>query len=141
MKHFLLSIAVFSFAVFSAITYQSCSKDECESVSCQHGGTCSSGKCVCPTGYSGVHCESRTCEVNSTALVQFSNRSANSTYSVLWDGSIITTLSAGVTSDFFTVAAGQHNLEFRYSNSSTSSCTPSTPNLAQCSATVYWCSN
>ncbi len=141
MKRSLVLTALLLTVAFTTTTYLSCSKDECEGVSCQHGGTCKSGKCVCPTGYSGVNCESRTCEVNSTALVQFSNRSANSTYSILWDGSIITTLSAGVTSELYTVAAGQHTLEFRYSNSSTSSCTPSTPNLAQCSSTVYWCSN
>ncbi len=141
MKRSLLFAALFFASAFMVISYGSCTKDECEGVSCQHGGTCKSGKCVCPTGYGGTNCESRTCELNRTAQVKFSNRSANSTYSILWDGSIITTLSAGVSSELYTVAAGQHTLEFRYSNSSTSSCTPSTPNLAQCSSTEYWCSN
>jgi hypothetical protein len=77
--------------------------------------------------------------VNNTGNVQFSNRSSGSTYDVLWDGYIITTLAPGVTSDFFVVAAGAHTLVFRYSNTSNNSCTPSTPSVAQCSSMVYWC--
>lgn len=133
--------AIFTIAVFSVTTFVACTKDSCADVTCQHGGTCKSGTCSCPSGYSGSRCETQTCAVNSTAQVQFSNRSASSTYSVVWDGSVVTTLAPGVTSEFFTVAAGDHTLAFKYSNSANLACTESTPNLAQCSSMVYWCSN
>lgn len=141
MKRIITLAASVTLAVFFLTAYVACTKDSCADVTCQHGGTCSGGNCSCPSGYTGTHCETQTCAANNTASIQFSNRSANKTYSVVWDGSVITTLAAGVTSDYFTVAAGQHTLEFRYSNSSTDACTLSTPNVAQCSSTVYWCSN
>ena len=143
MKKAVLLSVLFTLTIFSATTFLACTKDACKDITCQHGGTCNGGACVCPTGYTGARCETqvKSCVTNNTAEVQFSNRSASSTYSIVWDGSIITTLSPGVTSTSYTVAAGQHTLEFRYSNSSSSSCTPSTPNLAQCSSMVYWCSN
>ena len=133
--------ALFTMTAFAITTYMACTKDACAGVSCQHGGTCSGGNCTCPTGYTGTRCETQTCAANSTAWVQFSNRSASSTYSIVWDGSVITTISSGVTSDFFVVNSGQHTLEFRYSNSSSDACTISTPNVAQCSSMVYWCGN
>lgn len=34
-----------------------CKRNECEGISCQNGGTCSSGNCNCPTGYTGRFCE------------------------------------------------------------------------------------
>lgn len=37
--------------------FSSCSKSTCNNVACQHGGTCSGGKCTCPTGYYGNRCE------------------------------------------------------------------------------------
>ncbi len=133
--------ALFTMSIFTLTIYTSCTKDKCADITCQHGGTCKSGSCNCPSGYSGTRCETQTCAVNSTAQVQFSNRSASSTYSVVWDGSVMETLAPGVTSEFFTVAAGEHTLEFKYANGSTSACSLSTPNLAQCSSMVYWCSN
>ncbi len=141
MRHTLALTMLFTLTIFSFTTYTACNKDSCADVTCQHGGTCKDGNCTCASGYTGTHCETQTCVVNSTAKVQFSNRSANSTYSVVWDGSVITTLAAGVTSDLFTVAAGDHTLEFKYSNSNNDACSVSTPNIAQCSSTVYWCSN
>lgn len=47
------------------LVYSSCKKsgdngtpaNPCSSVVCQNGGTCSNGKCSCPTGYTGDHCE------------------------------------------------------------------------------------
>lgn len=136
-----LIAGLFTVAAFGITLTVACTKDECADVTCQHGGACKNGTCTCPTGYAGSRCENQTCAVNNTAQIQFSNRSANSTYSVIWDGSIITTLSSGVTSGFYTVAAGQHTLTFRYSNSTNDACTQSTPNLAQCSSVVYWCGN
>jgi len=134
-------VSLFTISIFSLATFVACKKDSCADVTCQNGGSCKSGACVCASGYSGTHCEIKSCAANGTAQIQFSNRSANSTYSVVWDGSITATLAPGVTSEFMTVAAGDHTLEFRYANSSTSACSVSTPVLAQCSSMVYWCSN
>jgi hypothetical protein len=141
MKRTFLITILSTILAFSFTTYTACTKDECASVTCQNGGSCSDGDCTCPSGYTGTRCETavNNCVVNNTGEVQFSNRSSGSTYDVLWDGSIITTLSPGVTSGFFTVSAGSHTLTFRYSNSTNNSCTPSTPNVAQCSSMVYWC--
>ena len=50
--HFLL-MAFLSITILA--TQQSC--DKCKNVDCQNGGTCDKGKCICPTGYSGVNCE------------------------------------------------------------------------------------
>ncbi len=44
-------------SVFSAVVVSSC-KNKCGSTTCQNGGTCTSNKCVCPTGYSGNACQS-----------------------------------------------------------------------------------
>jgi hypothetical protein len=141
-RHIYLTI-LFVLAIFSATLYTACTKDACKDVSCKNGGSCNGGSCVCPTGYSGTRCETKvlSCVTNNTAEVQFSNRSSSATYTIMWDGYIITTLAAGATSSTYTVASGQHTLEFRYSNSSTSACTPSTPVLAQCSSMEFWCTN
>ncbi|MEI8279924.1 MAG: hypothetical protein WCG87_09185 [Bacteroidota bacterium] len=56
----IILIAVFTIIAFSAVLYSSCKKDACNGVTCQNQGTCSGGKCVCPTGYSGDHCEIKT---------------------------------------------------------------------------------
>lgn len=141
IRNMLLS-ALLTVGIFTAVVYTSCSKstDACDNIVCQHGGSCVKGICYCPTGYSGTYCEKRNCEVNNTAIVTFSNKSASSTYAVLWDGSIITTLAPGETSESYTVSAGiQHTLLFRYSNSTTAACSQSTPTLAQCSSINYFC--
>lgn len=125
--------------LFGAVMYSGC-VDQCASVTCQNGGTCSDGKCTCASGYTGTNCEKKTCEANNTARVQFQNKTGTSqTYSVLWDGSVITTLGPGATSDYYTVAAGTHTLHFMIANSGTEACTQSTPNLAVCSSMQYWC--
>ena len=36
--------------------YQSCTPDPCKDVVCNHGGTCATGTCTCPTGYEGTDC-------------------------------------------------------------------------------------
>lgn len=141
MKRIIALTTFLTIAAFSFVTYTSCTKDSCADVTCQHGGSCKSGNCTCPSGYTGSHCEVQTCAANGTAQVQFSNRSASSTYSIVWDGSTMATLAPGVTSEFYTVAAGSHTLAFKYSNSANYACSESTPNLAQCSSMVYWCSN
>lgn len=129
-------------AVFGAVLYAGCTKpvDKCEHVNCKNGGTCINGACSCPADYTGTYCETRKCEANETAKVRFINKTGTSqTYSVLWDGSVITTLGPGATSEYYTVTAGQHTLHFMIANSTTSACTPSTPNLVACSSMEYWC--
>ena len=42
---------------FYIVIVSSC-KNKCGSTTCQNGGTCTSNKCVCPTGYSGNACQS-----------------------------------------------------------------------------------
>ena len=62
MKQFrsLLVAILAMVATFSAVLYTSCHKDPCSNVHCQNGGYCSGGSCVCPTGYEGSRCESRS---------------------------------------------------------------------------------
>jgi hypothetical protein len=80
------------------------------------------------------------CESNNTAQVRFVNKTGSSTtYSVVWDGSTLTTVAPGATSDYYTVAAGQHTLHFMIANSTSEACTQSTPNLAKCTSMEYWC--
>ena len=70
------------------------------------------------------------CEVNHTATVVFRNTSNRYTLDVLWDGSKVTTVSPGQTSESRTVNSGIHTLLFMVTNSSTMGCTPSTPSDA-----------
>lgn len=145
MRQSILLTAFITLTLFSVVAYTGCIKtdsitDKCASVSCKNGGTCSGGICYCPSGYTGTNCEKRTCEANNTAQVRFQNKTGTSqTYSVLWDGSVITTLGPGATSDYYTVAAGEHTLHFKIANTGNEACTQSTPNLAVCSTMEYWC--
>ncbi len=54
--------ALLTVGAFTAMTYTSCNKDECKDVVCQNGGTCdaNTGNCVCPTGYEGTNCETKS---------------------------------------------------------------------------------
>jgi hypothetical protein len=75
------------------------------------------------------------CEKYSTATVYFINSSnSSSTYDILWDGTIYTSVSPNSKSIIYTVASGFHTLLFRLTNSSTSACTQSSLNLAICSS-------
>ena len=122
-------------------TYCQTKNNPCDTVKCQNGGVCASGKCNCPSEYTGTYCEKRICEANNTAKVRFQNKTGTSlTYEVVWDGSVLTTLGPGSTSEYFTVAAGQHTLHFKIANSGgQEACTISTPNLAVCASQEYWC--
>lgn len=141
MQRYIIITALFTITFFSVALHTGCTQtDKCASISCKNGGTCNDGICNCPTGYTGNLCETKKCEANNTASVRFINKTGTSqTYSVVWDGSVITTLGAGATSEYFTVAAGQHTLHFMIANSTAEACTQSTPNLAVCSSMEYWC--
>lgn len=81
------------------------------------------------------------CQQNNTALLAFGNRSAGSTYTVLFNGAVAATLAPGQETGNQSVAAGvQHRIEFTYANSGNRlACNPLTPVLAQCSQTTYTC--
>lgn len=81
------------------------------------------------------------CQQNNTALLAFGNRSAGSTYTVLFNGAVAATIAPGQETGNQSVAAGvQHRIEFTYANSGNRlACNPLTPVLAQCSQTTYTC--
>lgn len=81
------------------------------------------------------------CETNNTAEVAFRNNGTGSSYDIIWDGANIGRLASGVTGLTRDVSAGTaHTLAFRLAGTSTNACTPSTPNLARCTSTVFVCS-
>lgn len=51
-----LSVLV-TVCTFCAVMYSSCKKDGCKGVTCLNMGTCTGGICSCPTGYTGVTCQ------------------------------------------------------------------------------------
>jgi hypothetical protein len=80
------------------------------------------------------------CVTNNTAAVTFENRSLNSTYTVVWNGSSTATLGPSAKSQTHTEAAGvAHSLIFKYANSVNYACAESKPVLTQCSSITYWC--
>ena len=81
------------------------------------------------------------CELNNTALVRFENRSAGTSYDIVWNGiRFATGLTPGQSTDRMTVAAGvAHTLRFQIANSSALACNQASPVLAQCSNQIYWC--
>jgi len=81
------------------------------------------------------------CQRNNTGTVTFMNMSANNyTYNVIWDGSLLTTLGPWDTSPSYTVAAGQHSLTFKISNTGKQACNSANPVIVQCKAHTYSCS-
>jgi hypothetical protein len=90
---------------------------------------------------SGGDDNTRDCEKHHTAKVKFKNNStSNSTYNVVWDGSVITTLYPFDESDYYTVAAGTHTLTFKISNTGQAACNPSSPVIAECQNRIFSCS-
>lgn len=139
MGRYILLSVILTLGIFTLVAYTACTKtDKCDSISCNHG-TCSDGICNCFSGYTGTYCDKRLCEANNTARVRFTNNSlTNVTYTIVWDGSTLTTVLPGQTTDYFTVAAAQHTLHFMVSNGQ-EACTLSSPVLAQCMDYGYNC--
>ncbi|MBS1781815.1 MAG: calcium-binding EGF-like domain-containing protein [Bacteroidetes bacterium] len=52
--------AALTIGAFGAVTYTACTKDACKDVVCKNGGTCVSGSCVCPTGFQGTNCQTKS---------------------------------------------------------------------------------
>jgi len=80
------------------------------------------------------------CERFQRATITFENHSQHSTYDVIFDGSDYGPIGNGH-SMTRTVAAGEHTLIFRYSNTHGIACSEATPNLPICANVIYWCSN
>jgi hypothetical protein len=145
MTRYLFTAAILTIIIFTTVAYMSCTKtetetDKCANVTCQNGGTCSGGICYCKAGYTGTYCEKKICEEENTARVRFENKSGTSlTYTVVWDGVTMTTLSPGSVSEYFTVAAGQHTMHFMIANSTNEACTVSEPVLLVCKDHSYYC--
>lgn len=74
--------AFLTISAFGAVVYTSCNKDECKDVVCQNGGTCSEGKCTCPTGIGGDKCETifRTTYANTYVGNGTDNATPSNTY-------------------------------------------------------------
>ncbi len=53
----ILFTAIVTLTAFSLITYTACKQDKCKDVACINGGACQDGSCICPSGYTGSHCE------------------------------------------------------------------------------------
>jgi hypothetical protein len=81
------------------------------------------------------------CKQNNTASISFHNVSTtNRTYNIVFDGSNLTTVAPGQTSNSYTIAAGtQHSLTFTFTNTGGNACTTSFPTLAQCASSTYSC--
>ena len=52
----LLMTSLLTMSIFTMVIYSSC-RDACRGVTCINGGACSKGYCLCPSGYTGAHCE------------------------------------------------------------------------------------
>lgn len=119
--------AILTVGAFGTVLYTSCTKDACKDVTCQNGGTCSDGKCTCPTGYEGTNCETKSRDkfvgtyVGSEACTQGTDNysitlAANSdalklTYTNLYNEGFTATCTMAAT-DSFTFAGSQGNTTF-----------------------------
>lgn len=51
------------FISFAAILHTACNKkSNCKNVVCLNQGTCNNGICICPTGFVGTTCQTKTCD-------------------------------------------------------------------------------
>ncbi len=61
MKHFItLSFSLF-LMIGVLLLSAGCEVDKCKNTVCLNGGACKDGTCICPTGYTGVNCDTRVC--------------------------------------------------------------------------------
>jgi hypothetical protein len=58
-KQTILTIGLFS-AIAVTFFYSACEKDTCTNVTCLNGGACGNGKCLCPTGFEGSQCATKS---------------------------------------------------------------------------------
>ena len=80
------------------------------------------------------------CETDHTAQVVFYNASAaNLTLDIIWDGSKVTTLWPGTTSQTYDMKAGSHTLTFNVAGTDQVACSLGTVNLVPCIRYVYPC--
>ena len=75
--------------IFSAVIYSSCHKDPCRNVICYNGGACSRGNCLCPTGYSGNHCQFTSIEYFNNTYTPVIITIGGSTTTIPAGGSVI----------------------------------------------------
>jgi hypothetical protein len=71
MKHITTSLlaVIVSISIFGVVVVTSCNSTNCNNVICQNGGSCANGVCTCPTGFSGISCETAA----TTAIVYINN--------------------------------------------------------------------
>ena len=101
--------ATLTIGAFSVVLYSSCNKtsDPCSGITCQNGGTCSSGTCVCPSGYEGSLCQTvsrnKVIKIWSASDVQVSPVVTLPTYtSAIAAGAGVTDVKISNFSAFFT---------------------------------------
>lgn len=62
----LLLAALSTIMCFFTVAYVSCTKPGseplCNGVTCMNGGYCNKGKCICPAGYEGTDCSTKSAE-------------------------------------------------------------------------------
>ena len=131
----ILLTAVITAILFGAIVFNSCSKSNnnnatptnlCANIACQNGGTCASGVCSCPTGYTGT-----LCQTLSTTSIEFDNKTytpititvngSNSTIPVggsqTYTGAYNSTLSYTAYTYMTTASSTQIGLEMTWNSS------------------------
>ena len=137
-------ISHFATLVFVLFALYGCEVfDPCENQVCLNGGDCIDGDCICINGFTGEHCEieppQADCVVKNTSELCITNSSTvNKTYDIVLDGILIMTIAPGST-ECRIVSAGQHDLNFYFTNTSTKACTTSQPILSQCGTHGYFC--
>ena len=63
----IITTVIITLSAFTALFYVSC-KSSCQHLTCFNGGSCSSGFCTCPYGYTG-----NSCEIPNTSSIQYYN--------------------------------------------------------------------
>ena len=53
----ILVLAFLAFVFIGGIITSSCKKNACSGINCLNTGSCSNGKCTCPSGFTGTYCE------------------------------------------------------------------------------------